>query len=91
MDAPLSNSETDECKRNAVEIVNKKFGNDIKSLSDLKSFYSETKKTTEALESRVSMTSAKHLRAAEFLSVCRYSCVYFAGDMHTPSTYEINI
>jgi hypothetical protein len=53
MDASLSNS---ECKKNAVEIVNKKFGNDIRSLSDLKSFYSETKKTTEALESRVSMT-----------------------------------
>ncbi|XP_048760330.2 RAD50-interacting protein 1-like [Ostrea edulis] len=54
MDAPLSNS--DESKKNAVEIVNKKFGNDIKSLSDLKSFYSETRKATQALESRLALT-----------------------------------
>ena len=50
MDAPMS---SEECKENAVKIVNSKFGNDVKSLSDLKSFYLETKATTETIESRV--------------------------------------
>ncbi|XP_062567477.1 RAD50-interacting protein 1-like [Saccostrea cucullata] len=53
MDAPMS---LEECKENAVKIVNSKFGNDVKSLSDLKSFYLETKATTEALESRLALT-----------------------------------
>lgn len=52
MDAPMSSN---TYKTNAVETVNKKFGNDIKSLSGLKAFYLETKKETETLESRVSI------------------------------------
>lgn len=52
MDAPMS---VDRCKENAVKIVNSKFGDNIKSLSDLKSFYLETKQTTETIESRVSI------------------------------------
>lgn len=51
MDAPMS---VDRCKENAVKIVNSKFG-DIKSLSDLKSFYLETKQTAETIENRVSI------------------------------------
>lgn len=52
MDAPMS---VDRCKENAVKIVNSKFGDNIKSLSDLKSFYLETKQTTETIASRVSI------------------------------------
>lgn len=52
MDAPMS---VDRCKENAVKIVNSKFGDNIKSLSDLKSFYLETKQTTETIERRVSI------------------------------------
>lgn len=52
MDAPMS---IDRCKENAVKIVNSRFGDNIKSLSDLKSFYLETKQTTDTIESRVSI------------------------------------
>lgn len=52
MDAPMS---VDRCKENAVKIVNSKFGDNIKSLSDLKSFYLETKQTAETIENRVSI------------------------------------
>lgn len=45
----------DRCKENAVKIVNSKFGDNIKSLSDLKSFYLETKQTAETIENRVSI------------------------------------
>nr|XP_022318447.1 RAD50-interacting protein 1-like isoform X1 [Crassostrea virginica] len=53
MDAPMSSN---KYKTNAVEIVNNKFGNDIKSLSGLKAFYLETKKETETLESRLALS-----------------------------------
>lgn len=46
----------DRCKENAVKIVNSKFGDNIKSLSDLKSFYLETKQTAETIENRVSIS-----------------------------------
>lgn len=45
----------DRCKENAVKIVNSKFGDNIKSLSDLKFFYLETKQTAETIENRVSI------------------------------------